>query len=81
MKFLHSHEIILRDLKPENILFDDYLFQKIIDFGLSKRIMNEIELEKSGIVGTIAYCLQKSFRANNTTNLLMFMLLQWLCMK
>ena len=36
MSYMHSNKLLHRDLKPQNILFDEYLYPKISDFGLSK---------------------------------------------
>ena len=46
MAYLHSLDIVHRDLKPENIFVDDYLFPKIGDFGLSKKIFEEFDEEE-----------------------------------
>ena len=64
MAYLHKENILHRDLKNANILLDDFLYPKIADFGLSKGIAEEDEIETkkknpliSGFKGT--YVLQK----------------------
>lgn len=42
MAYLHSRNILHRDLKPDNIYLDDFLFPKIGDFGLSKKLTDLI---------------------------------------
>ena len=41
LKFIHSHKIIYRDLKLENIVMNDDGFIQLIDFGLSKNVLND----------------------------------------
>ncbi len=41
ISYLHEHNIIYRDLKPENILIDWEGNLKIVDFGLSKRLISK----------------------------------------
>lgn len=40
INYIHSKNIIYRDLKPENIMISENGYPKIIDFGLSKKILN-----------------------------------------
>ncbi|KAK8890603.1 hypothetical protein M9Y10_035383 [Tritrichomonas musculus] len=44
MKQVHQKNVIHRDLKPDNIFLDDNLEPQIADFGLSKVIMNKIDM-------------------------------------
>jgi serine/threonine protein kinase len=39
---MHRKNIIYRDLKLENVLIDVNGHVKIIDFGLSKKVKNEV---------------------------------------
>lgn len=58
-------DIIHRDLKPYNILVDQYLFPKICDFGLSKKIhnnFNSISIDSiKGFKGTPVYSAPEIF--------------------
>lgn len=51
---MHKNNIIYRDLKPENIVLDKDGHALITDFGLSKKIDNINDLNKS-FCGTPAY--------------------------
>ena len=41
LSFIHSLGIIHRDVNPRNVLLDEYLFPKLADFGISKKITGE----------------------------------------
>mmetsp|Transcript_22053 Transcript_22053/g.19618 ORF Transcript_22053/g.19618 Transcript_22053/m.19618 type:complete len:156 (+) Transcript_22053:469-936(+) len=55
LSFLHKerHQIH-RDMKPENILVNSFGEFKLTDFGISKQLLNTLNLCKT-FVGTLAY--------------------------
>ena len=57
LQFLHDRKIIHRDLKPSNILLTNengVLIPKIIDFGISKALSNEVS-NISNVIGSMEY--------------------------
>ena len=55
---LHSHGIIHGDLKPENILVTDSGQVKLVDFGIAKRLDEEVDSDQKEIqrvIGTPVY--------------------------
>lgn len=72
LNYLHENNIIYRDLKPENILIDNEGHIKLADFGLSRRLKNEIinEVDKSkenlafSICGTKQYLAPEVYLGN-----------------
>ncbi|CAK63979.1 unnamed protein product (macronuclear) [Paramecium tetraurelia] len=54
LQYLHSQNIIYRDLKPENILIDQDGCPKLADFGLSKIVDNQEQLNYS-FCGSLEY--------------------------
>lgn len=54
--YAHLQGIIHRDLKPANILFTADMIPKIVDFGLAKRLQDEIGKTQTGsLLGTPCY--------------------------
>jgi FixJ family two-component response regulator/tRNA A-37 threonylcarbamoyl transferase component Bud32 len=47
---IHSHDIVHRDLKPQNIMFRDNGRPVIVDFGLAKDLVSNIDLTRQGEV-------------------------------
>ncbi|MFO0942557.1 MAG: protein kinase [Pirellulales bacterium] len=56
VNYAHQRGIIHRDLKPANILFTADLIPKIVDFGLAKRLQDEMGTTQTGsVLGTPCY--------------------------
>lgn len=56
MQKAHSQGIIHRDLKPENVMIDPDAEPIIMDFGLARRVNDEIKVTAAGgLLGTPAY--------------------------
>ncbi|KAM3144986.1 hypothetical protein pb186bvf_003009 [Paramecium bursaria] len=55
IEYLHSKQIIYRDLKPENIVIDEQGYIKLIDFGLSKVGLDDINYFAKSFCGSPAY--------------------------
>jgi len=49
LKTAHSHGVIHRDIKPANILFRDNDTPLITDFGIAKRLNEDLNLTSTGI--------------------------------
>ncbi|CAH1796944.1 unnamed protein product [Owenia fusiformis] len=57
VKYLHDNDVVHRDLKPENLLYEnnaDDSKLKIADFGLSKVVSAEVQMQT--VCGTPGYC-------------------------
>jgi serine/threonine protein kinase len=65
--YAHGRGIIHRDLKPANILFTTEHMPKIVDFGLAKKIQDELsESVTGGVVGTPCYMSPEQAAGNDS---------------
>lgn len=56
LRFVHSKGIIHRDIKPANILFRQDGSLVLTDFGIAKKVNNDVSLTQAGMmVGSAAY--------------------------
>ncbi|MCH2125608.1 MAG: serine/threonine protein kinase, partial [Pirellulaceae bacterium] len=56
MAYAHTHGVLHRDLKPSNVMIDQDEVPLITDFGLAKRMEDELKLTVAGsILGTPSY--------------------------
>ncbi len=64
--YAHERGIIHRDLKPANILFTTELTPKIVDFGLAKKIHDELHTTVTGaVLGTPCYMSPEQAAGND----------------
>jgi serine/threonine protein kinase len=61
MAFIHNCNIIHRDLKAENIFLNDRWEPMIADFGFSKALEQDEQLQMSGVMGTPYYMAPELF--------------------
>lgn len=55
LKYLHRINILHRDLKPDNLVFDEKGYLNLVDFGISKKIKKNKQIqERSGTPGYIS---------------------------
>jgi serine/threonine protein kinase len=65
--YAHGRGIIHRDLKPANILFTTEHMPKIVDFGLAKKIQDELtESVTGGVIGTPCYMSPEQAAGNDS---------------
>lgn len=65
--YAHQRGIIHRDLKPANILFTSENTPKIVDFGLAKRLQDELNGSVTGgVLGTPCYMSPEQAAGNET---------------
>ena len=65
--YAHERGIIHRDLKPANILFTTELTPKIVDFGLAKKIHDELHTTVTGaVLGTPCYMSPEQAAGNDS---------------
>jgi serine/threonine protein kinase len=64
----HAHNIIHRDLKPDNIMIDSDGEPIIMDFGLARRVKDDIQVTAAGgLLGTPAYMSPEQIRGDQAT--------------
>ncbi len=56
LKFVHGQDVVHRDIKPANILFRNDGTLVLTDFGIAKKVNNEVTMTQAGMtVGSPAY--------------------------
>lgn len=76
IKFLNNRGIVHRDLKPDNIILTENYVPKILDMGIAKSQMSDMDsLTSAGkVVGTISYMSPEQFAHKDSSKIDVFSL-------
>ena len=76
IKFLNNRGIVHRDLKPDNIILTENYVPKILDMGIAKSQMSDMDsLTSAGkVVGTISYMSPEQFSHKDSSKIDVFSL-------
>ncbi|BBM81750.1 protein kinase [Candidatus Uabimicrobium amorphum] len=76
VKFLNNRGIVHRDLKPDNIILTENYVPKILDMGIAKSQMRDMDsLTSAGkVVGTISYMSPEQFSHKDSNKIDVFSL-------
>ena len=64
INFIHSGNVMHRDIKPANILINDDCSIKFCDFGLSRTILSEEDLEENRDIAELQAKMGDLFYSN-----------------
>lgn len=55
LRDLHARNIIYRDLKPDNVVIDNEGHAQLIDFGMAKQDISEVQKGAKTFCGSVKY--------------------------
>lgn len=62
LEYLHVNKVIHRDLKPENVMVQQDGSLKLLDFGVSRFLENDLQLTQNyEVIGTVEYMAPEMF--------------------